>query len=496
MLNQIIKNKLFLSLSLSVLLVAPLSSKAARVAVTDSGTDFSHEWLKDRILFNSSERQGNLVDDDRNGKVDDLVGWNFVEDYRKIFFPEHLKIVDDKLFQIFEVISRIQGGTATDDDKKFLKENIQDLDAAKKQAVIAKLNFYGQYAHSTHVSGIIASVSPESRIMSNRVFPDTPPVDETSSEDHSEMLKLGTKSFEQVLDFGINISPKPKFGVVDIFYKIIAAVNNGSFERVAQYTFERKIDIANYSLGASLQNIAKLILGVKGVKAPTAEQLSIETKRVSAQFEPMGQKWMKLAPQTLFVIAAGNDNSNNDILPVFPANVKADNSLVVAATKGNSALADFSNYGELSVDIAAPGVAIVSSVPSLDGKKLLPMSGTSMAAPYVTGVAAKVKDLNPSLSSLAIKTLLMATVDKKEWLKTKVISSGVINPQRAYFAAEKSKVLVLSEAIELSKKEVQDLPLQTVTTLRPNDKKNIYGVKVDSVVLTDEMKSLARDLVF
>lgn len=232
MLNQIIKNKLFLSLSLSVLLVAPLSSKAARVAVTDSGTDFSHEWLKDRILFNSSERQGNLVDDDRNGKVDDLVGWNFVEDYRKIFFPEHLKIVDDKLFQIFEVISRIQGGTATDDDKKFLKENIQDLDAAKKQAVIAKLNFYGQYAHSTHVSGIIASVSPESRIMSNRVFPDTPPVDETSSEDHSEMLKLGTKSFEQVLDFGINISPKPKFGVVDIFYKIIAAVNNGSFERV------------------------------------------------------------------------------------------------------------------------------------------------------------------------------------------------------------------------------------------------------------------------
>lgn len=452
-------------MTLAITLSLPFMSQAARVAVTDSGTDFSHEWITGRALINTQEKEGNLVDDDRNGKVDDIMGWNFVEDYRKIFFPQHLSVVDDSLFNIFEVISRIQAGTETEADVKFWKENIVDLEPAKKQALVAKINFYGQYSHSTHCSGIIAAISPDSKIMSNRVFPDTPPED-------AQVFANGKE--------------KPKKGITDIFYKIISAITNGSFEKVAVYLNERKIDVANYSLGISLQNIAKLALGVRGIKDPTPEQLSEETKRVAAQYEPVGKKWMASSPETLFAVAAGNDGSDNDKLPVFPAVVRAENSITVAASKGNSSLADFSNYGVNSVDIAAPGVAIVSSVPSLDRKRVLPMSGTSMATPYVVGVAARVKDLNPKLKPAEMKLLLMSTVDIKDWLKTKVISSGVINPERAYVAAEKSTTMTLADAISYAKANVKDLPETKTTPLKP--------MKQDAVL--SDMKAMARELVF
>lgn len=452
-------------ISIALALTIPMMSQAARVAVTDSGTDYAHEWLQGRALINSKEKAGNFVDDDRNGKVDDIMGWNFVDDYGKIFFPQHLYIADDFMFKVFDIISRLQAGNPTDEDIKFWKENVADIAPEKKQALLAKLNFYGQYAHSTHCSGIIASISPESKMISNRVFPDTPP-------DEPQAAAI--------------LAEKPKKGIADMIYKLIAAISNGTFEKVAAYIKEQKIDVANYSLGISLQNLAKMALIVKGIKEPTPEQLSEETKRLAAQYIPIGKKWIESAPETLFVIAAGNDGSDNDKLPVFPAIVRAENALTVAASKGNSSLADFSNYGIQSVDIAAPGVAIMSSVPSLDRKKVLPMSGTSMATPYIVGVAAKIKDINPALKPAQIKAILMGTVDVKDWLKTKVISSGVVNPERAYLAAEKSKEMTLNEAISLAKQSVSDLP--------STDKTNLKVQKFDPTL--SEMKEFAKQVVF
>lgn len=454
---------------------------AARVAVTDSGTDFSHEWLRGRELVNSKEVLGNRVDDDRNGKVDDIAGWNFVEGYGRIFFPQHLSIIDDFVFKVFNVIAKIQSESQTPEDIKFWQENVINLKPEQKQQLLAKLNFYGQYSHSTHVSGIIASISPESKIISNRVFPDTPPeVDSVSTE--NLRVASGFNSFDV----------KRKFGIADIFYKVIAAVSNGSFEQVSLYLKERQIDVANYSLGVSLQTIAKLVLTVKGVKKPTNEQIALETQRVAAQYEPVGKKWMMNSPQTLFVVAAGNDGSDNDIMPVFPANIKADNSIVVAATQGNNHLAKFSNYGIKSVDIAAPGVAIISSVPSMNKKQLLPMSGTSMAAPYISGVAAKIKDLNPALKAQDLKLVLMSTVDKKEWLKNKVISSGVVNPERAYYAAVKSLTMTISEAIKLANQDIKDQPTINETNLNsPLNIKSLLNIPIHI-----EMKKLANTLVF
>jgi subtilisin family serine protease len=444
-------------------LVIAFSAQATRVAVTDSGTDFSHDWLKGRALINEKEVSGNLVDDDRNGKVDDVMGWNFVDDYGRIFFPEHLESIDSSIYKFFEVISRIQAGTETPEDYKFWKENVLDLNTQQKNALLARLNFYGQYAHSTHVSGIIAKISPNSKIMSNRVFPDTPP------EDNQVMAQTqgGVKS-----------------KIADIIYKMLAAISNGTFNKVGTYLAERQIDVANYSLGISLQTIAKLSLSVQGVKNPTAEQISAETKKIAVQYEVEGRKWISSSPGTLFVIAAGNDGTDNDLLPTFPANVRIENAITVAASQGNSKLAGFSNFGLQSVDIAAPGVGIVSSVPSLNGSVTIPMSGTSMASPYVAGVAAKAKELNPKLKATELRRLLMETVDKKEWLKAKVISSGVINPQRVFAAAEKSKSMTLSEAIEFARVSVQD----------QNETLMVFKPRLSPVAL--DMMKFANQLAF
>src|SRR5690606_10906985 len=114
------------------------------------------------------------------------------------------------------------------------------------------------------------------------------------------------------------------------------------------------------------------------------------------------------APNTLFVLAAGNDGMDNDRFPTAPANVKLDNAITVAATMNNEDLASFSNYGARMVDVAAPGVGILSSVP---GNDRLHLSGTSQAAPYVSNVAGRIVDANLALRPAQIRTILMETVD-------------------------------------------------------------------------------------
>jgi subtilisin family serine protease len=167
------------------------------------------------------------------------------------------------------------------------------------------------------------------------------------------------------------------------------------------------------------------------------------------------------APNTVFVFAAGNDGSNNDEVPVSPAGVQSDAVISVAATNGLTGLASFSNYG-LSVDVAAPGVNIRSTVP---GNRVLEMSGTSMAAPFVTHVVDRVRETNPDLKPAQVKKLVVETVDEKAFLKGKVRSSGVVNLERAVHAAKLSRSENLDQAIAKSRKSVADQKvLETGTT--------------------------------
>jgi hypothetical protein len=192
----------------------------------------------------------------------------------------------------------------------------------------------------------------------------------------------------------------------------------------------------------------KQITGADPTEAETEEY----AKELVTAMIAESKKFVGAATNTLFVFAAGNDGSNNDQLPVSPANVEAENKIVVAATLGTEKLASFSNHG-IKVDVAAPGVIIKAAIP---GNQYLELSGTSMAAPFVTNVAARLKDLNPSLSPAGLKRLLCETVDVKPWLQGKVRTSGIVNPHRAYKAAELSAKIGLDAAIMQSKVSVAD----------------------------------------
>lgn len=126
----------------------------------------------------------------------------------------------------------------------------------------------------------------------------------------------------------------------------------------------------------------------------------------------------------LFVAAAGNDSSNNDILPMFPANYKLPNVMSIAATTCADRLADFSNYGARTVHLAAPGVDIWSTYV---GGGLELMSGTSMATPHVSGAAALLLSYFPDMTTSELKARLMDSGTPVPALKSKTISGKRLN---------------------------------------------------------------------
>jgi subtilisin family serine protease len=130
----------------------------------------------------------------------------------------------------------------------------------------------------------------------------------------------------------------------------------------------------------------------------------------------------------LFVVAAGNDGANNDSTATYPANYALDNIVSVAATSNKDALASWSNYGKTTVELAAPGVYIYSTVKS-GGYAY--MSGTSMATPHVSGAAALVLAACGNLTASQLKSAIVDNVDLVSSLSTKVISGGRLNVYNA-----------------------------------------------------------------
>jgi subtilisin family serine protease len=138
------------------------------------------------------------------------------------------------------------------------------------------------------------------------------------------------------------------------------------------------------------------------------------------------------ASPAVVVCAAGNFARNNDQNPLYPTSYNSPNIISVAATDQNDFLAPFSNFGLSSVDLAAPGTNIWSTY--LDGN-YYSMSGTSMATPHVSGVAALVKAVNPRLSTRQIKNIILNNVDVKSSLFGKVNTSGRLNAFKSVIAA-------------------------------------------------------------
>lgn len=130
----------------------------------------------------------------------------------------------------------------------------------------------------------------------------------------------------------------------------------------------------------------------------------------------------------LFAVAAGNENNDNDAYPSYPASYTFNELLSVAAIDINGQIAAFSNFGFTSVHIAAPGVDILSTIP---GSNYSFYSGTSMAAPHVSGVAALIAASEPSLTPAQLAARIMESGVPNPGLEGKVYSGRILNANRA-----------------------------------------------------------------
>lgn len=131
----------------------------------------------------------------------------------------------------------------------------------------------------------------------------------------------------------------------------------------------------------------------------------------------------------LFIAAAGNDGTSNDVEPHYPSNYDLPNVVSVAATDNRDVIASFSNYGKRTVHVSAPGKNILSTV---KGGGYATYSGTSMATPHVSGIAALIWGANPSWTAAEVKERLITTSKFVAGLKKKTVSKGRVNAYNAF----------------------------------------------------------------
>lgn len=183
----------------------------------------------------------------------------------------------------------------------------------------------------------------------------------------------------------------------------------------------------------------------------------------------------------LFVAAAGNDGANNNKRPYYPASYNLPNIISVASSDNRDALSSFSNFGASSVDLAAPGSSIVSTLP---GDGYGSFSGTSMATPHVAGVAALLEGQNPDLDDAQLKSRILGSVDKKSGLARKVATGGRLNAANA----------LSGSAEPPDTTESPDTTAPAITPLRPKPETttNKRSVGITAVV-RDDRTNLAGD---
>jgi subtilisin family serine protease len=427
------------------------TASASVVAIMDSGTDINHKDLAPKVWTNKKEVAGSTVDLDGSGLPGDVHGWDFTTNSGNVFDGKYNDLLTPDVLKFYVLYAKYETKTITQAEFEWLKATTED------KVLMNKIDFVGGYAHGTHVGGVAALNNPKAQIMSLKILPtvyqELAPAAPTVKATDKEPVQLE-------LDFGDgNVNVAPAMSVED-FKKAIIGEATQQVQKMVPingYLKFQKVDVVNQSFGIGFSAAVDFISAafIEEVKRePTQKELNDLLVAYFGTLLRVGPQMFAAAPDTLFIIAAGNDTSNNDALPDYPSTIQAPNKIVVAATLGYSEIAKFSNFGATKVDVAAPGVAIQSTAPA---NNYVFMSGTSQAAPFVTNAIALAKDINPALSAADLKSIILKTVDVKPWLKGKVSTSGIVNKARVNRAAELSKTMNVEVAIQKAKAEIADV---------------------------------------
>lgn len=180
-------------------------------------------------------------------------------------------------------------------------------------------------------------------------------------------------------------------------------------------TTANAISAIDFAVNAKIAGVNVRVLSNSWGGGPFAQTLLDEINKANAN-------------DILFVAAAGNNGTNNDASPHYPSNYNAPNVVSVAATDNNDLLASFSNFGATTVHLGAPGVDIFSLQP---GNAYQYLSGTSMATPHVSGVAALVLAKTPGLTTAQLKSAIFNNVDPISSLTGKCTTGGRLNAAKA-----------------------------------------------------------------
>jgi subtilisin family serine protease len=361
------------------------AAKPVVAAIWDSGVDVA--IFPGRVYVNPKETV-NGKDDDANGYIDDVNGIAF--DLRSDRTTDLLHPLAELRSDKALITSHTKGlmdlqANVDSPEASALKKFMSSLKPDQVSPFLEDLGLFGNYSHGTHVAGIASDGNPFIRLLPVRI----------------------TFDFRQIPQITPSIAQAEK--------EAAAALDSVAYMHAAG------VRVCNMSWGGSRKDIEQT-LEKKGVGATSQERAELSRRLFQIQRDAL-EKAMTSAPEILFVAAAGNADNDNTFSEMLPSGLSLPNMITVGAVDQSGKPTSFTTFGK-NVSLYANGFEVESSIP---GGKKMKFSGTSMAAPNTTNLAAKLLALRPTLTTAEVIDLIRAGADPMEGYAGRTI----INPKKS-----------------------------------------------------------------